>query len=1080
MFNWNFRLILLYQTKTTNISVMRKLSTSLLLLRTVAFFTSFILVITPWQLHAQKSNTRVPGEGLVHCGTMQEIERQLKADPNLKEKWRIEGERRYAEYLNSLNAGTPEEVNAGEIIIPVVFHIVGAAADVNAIPDRDAYEQVEILNRDFSGRKALGYAGLFPAGIASRVGQITNIKFVLARRTPAGALTSGIERRITTQTFTAGTVSQLKRFSTGGLDAWDTQKYLNVWCCSFTDGLLGIATFPFSTPPEEQGVTIGLYTIAGNTCRTYYPNYSEGATLGHEVGHYFYLYHTFGDNAACNDLDFRTQTGWPLPAPALIDDTPSEQGQAATIYGNPSGSFSDGCSPQPNGIAYGSFMNYYDDRALFMFTEGHKQRVIGTIDLYRAGFKTTNGAVPPVTVNDAYLVSMAPFGKCDTRSFALPGVPITATIRNFGTSTMTKVNITVSINGVLTQLPNVPLTLATGNDTTLVVATTPATAGLYLVQVYTTAPNGLTDNFLSNDSLRTFITVRSAGVTAPFTENFTSTTFPPTNWIINNPQSTTWTRSATAGFTAAGSATVQHYNYNGPGQLDELVTPPIDFGTFDSSRLSFKVAYSSYSNTVSDWDGLEVLISSDGGRNYTTAYKKTGHDLRTVAGLTTGNFNPLAVNPTRWRTEDINLTRFIIPGQRMLIKFRTTNAYGNNLYIDDIDVNAANLPRRDAIPQRFTNLPSQVCTGVSVAAPSVVVLNGGLDVLTTLNVNYRVDNGTVTTLPFTGSLIKGGTFTITLAGLNLSSFAPGVHTLTVYTSLPNGLADQNTANDTIRTNFTVFGKVTDPVVEGFEGTYPPAGWVISNPDAAITWSKTTLAAKTGTASAFMNNYNYATNGQKDVLQSPVITPIAQSDSLFLNFQLSATTYSYPGSTQIPLDTLEVLITTDCGTTFSTVYKKWGHELQTVSNPNNPNDPEFIPLTKNQWRFEKVDLTPYLTAGANGFQLFFRNTTNFENNIFVDDINIFSKQLPAKLKAQGYMISPNPFVNRFTIQHYLTPTDLKSVGVYNNLGQLVYKHNYNGNASSYIDVDMAKFAAGMYTVQLWYTNRVVTQKVIKLN
>ena len=179
------------------------------------------------------------------CMTMEFMQEAIKKDPTFPAKWKAEGERQYKLYLQrqqqiSLRA---EKTEAGPIIIPLVFHLVDEASTLAAISDRDVIEQVEILNRDYGGNKINDYLNVIPPEIAARIGKIP-LKFVLARRDPNGALTSGIERRVNT---TPDHIS-IKSFSTGGLNAWDTSKYLNVWCGTFTAseaGLLGIFNFPF-------------------------------------------------------------------------------------------------------------------------------------------------------------------------------------------------------------------------------------------------------------------------------------------------------------------------------------------------------------------------------------------------------------------------------------------------------------------------------------------------------------------------------------------------------------------------------------------------------------------------------------------------------------------------------------------------------------------------------------------------------------------------------------------------------------------------------------------------------------------
>ncbi|HEY2721240.1 MAG TPA: M43 family zinc metalloprotease, partial [Chitinophagaceae bacterium] len=335
------------------------------------------------------------------CSTMEALQEAIKKDPSLPEKWRIEGERQYNLYLQRQQqiSARALNTNANPIIIPIVFHLVDDSSTLAGIADRDIIEQVEILNKDYNGSKMNSYLNVIPPEIAARIGKIP-VKFVLARRAPNGTLTNGIERRAGA---TPDHVS-IKSFATGGLDAWDSSKYLNVWCGTFTNsdaGLLGISTFPFTSDEGPQGCVIGIKTLPmeGNISRSYYAEYSEGSTLSHEIGHYFYLWHTFGDQSTCNNNDFQIETGWPLPLGAGPegDDTPESKGTGSNnyVYGDPSMNYNDGCAAESFGIMYGSFMNYFDDRALFMFSDGMRKRVEGCINLYRPGLLTTDGATPP-------------------------------------------------------------------------------------------------------------------------------------------------------------------------------------------------------------------------------------------------------------------------------------------------------------------------------------------------------------------------------------------------------------------------------------------------------------------------------------------------------------------------------------------------------------------------------------------------------------------------------------------------------------------------------------------------------------
>jgi hypothetical protein len=210
--------------------------------------------------------------------------------------------------------------------------------------------------------------------------------------------------------------------------------------------------------------------------------------------------------------------------------------------------------------------------------------------------------------------------------------------------------------------------------------------------------------------------------------------------------------------------------------------------------------------------------------------------------------------------------------------------------------------------------------------------------------------------------------------------------------------------------------------------------------------------------------------------------IGSPDSVYLKFDLSNAAGRFPGSTAVPLDTLEVLLTTDCGKTYKSVYKKWGEDLTTVDKNFPPVFPTtdtvgFVPNSLVQWRTELVDVSRYVLANSK-FQFVFRSTSNRGNNTFLDKIDISTITLPARLKQQGYMITPNPFEGSFFIRHLLPPANLKGIQVMNSIGQVLVARSYNGNASNYITIDLSRYSNGAYQVKLIYDNKVITERIIK--
>ncbi len=128
--------------------------------------------------------------------------------------------------------------------------------------------------------------------------------------------------------------------------------------------------------------------------------------------------------------------------------------------------------------------------------------------------------------------------------------------------------------------------------------------------------------------------------------------------------------------------------------------------------------------------------------------------------------------------------------------------------------------------------PARICSNSFL--PALALKNKGLQSLTSLIISTVVNNGTPVNYTWNGNLVSQDTAIVALA---TSTISEGVHIVKIYTSLPNGVADQDKTIDTLTTTVQYYALVQS-VSESFEGTtFPPPGWDIVNPDNAFTWKK---------------------------------------------------------------------------------------------------------------------------------------------------------------------------------------------------------------------------------------------------
>ncbi len=260
----------------------------------------------------------------------------------------------------------------GIVTIPVVFHVVYNTAAQN-VTDAQIANQLAVLNADY--RKQNTDIGLVPTVFQGVVADV-EVQFVMAKRTPTGAATTGIVRKATTSaSFT--TDDKVKSASTGGDNAWDAARYLNIWLCNLGGGLLGYATFP-GGPASVDGVVCLYSSVPGGTAAPY----NKGRTATHEVGHWLNLYHTFQGGcarSATNGGDF-------------IADTPAEK---LAAFGCPTNRNT--CTTETAPDMTVNYMDYTDDACMVMFSSGQKTRVhsIFSTGSPRASLLTSLGGVAP-------------------------------------------------------------------------------------------------------------------------------------------------------------------------------------------------------------------------------------------------------------------------------------------------------------------------------------------------------------------------------------------------------------------------------------------------------------------------------------------------------------------------------------------------------------------------------------------------------------------------------------------------------------------------------------------------------------
>ena len=591
------------------------------------------------------------------CATSEHLRQTLADHPALAESF----ERQREELLQFQEQASKR--GRALITVPVVVHVVHDGDTIGGdenISDAQIISQIDALNRDF--RNLNPYLPSIPA-VFRNLSADFEIEFCLAKRDPQGNPSNGINRIKTTRN--TWNVSQIEQFKPSTI--WNRNQYLNIWVMRLggTDaGTLGYAQFP-GLAESTDGIVIDFKAFG--TTGNVHPTYSNGKTTTHEVGHWFGLYHIWGDDGGACTMDDG------------VSDTPL---QASENFGCPTFP-SISCGNGPNGDMFMNYMDYSDDACSGMFTAGQKAVADFTLATSRLSILSSPGCAP-TTVNErdiAITKLIFPTAQICTDDFS----PVIEA-RNHGSAIITSLLVNYQVNGgMLNQFYwDCQITTYAYEYITLPRLNLPP--GSHSISIFLSSINGGADQFPGNENIAISFTIAGTGVGSPVPveENFESG-FLPVSWQAQNPNfDRTWQHTSAAGANGRSSSVFMD-NFSGMasmvrGRRDGLLTDEYDFNGANIPYITFSVAYARRNNTSKD--SLIVYSSLDCGSSWTKIWEKSGEQLATAPDMNV-SFVP---DMSQWR-EELIWVNLLSGHSKVKFMFENVSDFGNNLYLDDFKVN---------------------------------------------------------------------------------------------------------------------------------------------------------------------------------------------------------------------------------------------------------------------------------------------------------------------------------------------------------------------------------------------------------
>lgn len=559
-------------------------------------------------------------------------------------------------------------------IIPVVFHVLHQNGSEN-INQAQIWDAMEHLNKDF--QKLNADTSFVTTPFDTIIGKV-NFEFRLATIDPNGNPTNGIDRIFTPLTINADSASMLNQ--------WDPLHYVNIWVVKTLNyqGMAAFTTNPLmSTNLCHQGIVI-LHDYTGSI-GTGHPYAAHDLT--HEMGHYFGLFHTWGDQGAgetCNfsdgiyDTPITTGQGYCDTTLNTCDDT------------NDAGSFSYwGFDPRDN---VENFMSF--SFCTKMFTNGQVElmRNVAESPLYGRDQLWTNanliatgtgpGLTPPVS-------SAAPNSNFSINSYPMQNIPP----NTYGMICAGDSVRFITQNGLIPSATTTYSWSFPGGSPSSSPLENPVVTyvnpGYYDITLTAWSPNGSTT---TTRTAMIYVSGSWAEFTGPTVQDFnTSGNF----WQSQNVYDDNgyFQRIATSGMQNTGCFLLgNHYEPDTTvacywsdieqinGSKDNLISPAFDLSNTTGVTVSFDYAYGSAAIPDSATEILKVYYSRDCGETWIQKQIIKDTSLITAFAAQNSMFIPMQ---NQWKHTSFP---FIATASDTKTRFKfefTASNQSNNLYIDN-------------------------------------------------------------------------------------------------------------------------------------------------------------------------------------------------------------------------------------------------------------------------------------------------------------------------------------------------------------------------------------------------------------
>jgi hypothetical protein len=365
--------------------------------------------------------------------------------------------------------------------------------------------------------------------------------------------------------------------------------------------------------------------------------------------------------------------------------------------------------------------------------------------------------------------------------------------------------------------------------------------------------------------------------------------------------------------------------------------------------------------------------------------------------------------------------------------------------------------------------------------PSFVVTNKGSNNITSATYGYNLNGAVGSTSNWTGNLAPGASVTLSIPAITAPA---GVNVYQPYfNNINNGAVDIIEANNVMNGIVaSVLGTVTGTFSEDFEANalgdrftsqsiFSPFTLPSSVVDKTVNSSVTQKLGGFGASdkSFRFNCYNIQ-QGRPSLI-------FYKNNINGKGFKGIAFDYAYNGYAEQGTnyyDSLAVLVSTNCGATWTELWKKEAEALKTTTAAN-VNAANFYPQA-NEWATDAAVL-PSGVENATELVIKFEGRSGWGNNIYVDNIRFTSS---VGIQPDKVMMAANVYPtvasDRVNVEASLDGTQATVVALVSTNGTVIYNQTLTADQIK-TSIDVSKYAAGVYQLRIVNGDNSYNQSVV---